>query len=49
MTILDETRTAPQRADLEFVLEQLATLEPAALAAEETGCNGCNHCSVVLD
>ena len=34
-----------QQADLEFLMEQLAALEPMALGVETEACNGCNGCS----
>jgi hypothetical protein len=40
-------QTAPQ-ADLEFLMEQLAALEPMALGAEVEACNGCNRCAPEL-
>jgi hypothetical protein len=45
MTILNET--APARtADVEFMLQQLAALEPMSLGAEDEACNGCSKCSL---
>jgi|HubBroStandDraft_6_1064221.scaffolds.fasta_scaffold1327244_2 hypothetical protein len=49
MTILNENTPAAQGADLEFVLQQLAALEPMALGAEDEACNGCSKCSVVSE
>jgi hypothetical protein len=45
MPVLDlATSTAPD-TDLEFVLQQLAALEPLKGADEALSCNGCSKCA----
>jgi hypothetical protein len=34
-----------ETADIEFVLQQLAELEPVTADEFSTGCNGCHQCS----
>ena len=48
MPVLDEKASAAPSTDLEFVLQQLAALQPMAVAENDAGCKGCNGCSIDL-
>jgi hypothetical protein len=40
VTILDERSTS-----IEFVLQQLAAIEPFGVGPDEEACNGCSKCA----
>jgi hypothetical protein len=46
VTILDESVRSAPGADLEFVLQQLAAIEPFRVGPEQEACNGCSKCAV---
>jgi hypothetical protein len=45
MPVTTQAPAEAETADIEFVLQQLAALEPMGPADVDAGCNGCHSCA----